>query len=176
MNTAVQAIFTVIAVTVLRAVALGQAAEPESWSVCIAPVFEKPDGMSAPGLSCESKKLSVSFDNQQAMPFPLISEHDGKYQIGKSVKIDALDTATRHRVVVYCHGKPQQSFTYQLCRLLAEPAMPIPQRPVQDGAIMGGETVSLVQVQVRPARARFSHQPPSDAHGSLSGPACQSRH
>ena len=110
---AVRVVVAAVMATVPPALAFGQAAASETGSVCIAPVFEKPDGMSAPGLSCESKKLSVSFDNQQAMPFPLISEHDGKYQIGKSVKIDALDTATRHRVVVYCHGKPQQSFTFR---------------------------------------------------------------
>jgi hypothetical protein len=113
MNTAVQPIFTVIAVTVLHAVPFGQTAEPESWSVCIAPVLEKPDGRSAPALFCESAKLSLKIDTQEAVPFPLISEQHGTYQVGKSLKIDGMDTSTRHRVVVYCNGKPQQSFVFR---------------------------------------------------------------
>jgi hypothetical protein len=57
-----------------------QAAESESGSVCIAPVFEKPDGMSAPGLFCESGKLSVRIDTQPVVAFPLISERHGTFE------------------------------------------------------------------------------------------------
>jgi hypothetical protein len=115
MNAALQFVIdTMMGVAVLHAVAFGQAAEPESGSVCIAPVLEKPDGRSAPGLFCESAKLSLKIDTQLAVPFPLIPEqHGGTDRIGKSVKIDGLDTAARHRIVVYCNGKPQQSFTFR---------------------------------------------------------------
>lgn len=107
------AVAAMIAV-MLPSAAFSQAAESETGSLCIAPVFEKPDGMSAPGLFCESGKLSVRIDTQPVVAFPLISEqHGGTYRIGKSLKIDGLDTSTRHRVVVYCSGKPQQSFTFR---------------------------------------------------------------
>ena len=103
----------IIAATVLPALAFGQAAESETGSVCLAPVFEKPDGRSAPGLFCESAGLSLKIDTQESIPFPLISEQHGATQVGKSLKIDSLDTSTRHRVVVYCNGKPQQSFSFR---------------------------------------------------------------
>jgi hypothetical protein len=111
MSTAIQGVVGTMIAVLLPGVTFGQAVQSESGSVCIAPVLEKPILGSAPGLFCESENLSLRIDTQQAVPLPLISEHHGEYQIGKSVKIDALDTATRHRVVVYCDGKPQQSFT-----------------------------------------------------------------
>jgi hypothetical protein len=110
-NLAVQVLVATVIAVAITALAFGQGAE--TGSVCIAPVFENPDRMSAPGLFCESGKLSLKIDTQQAIPFPLISEQHGTYRIEKSVKLDALDTGTRHRVVVYCSGKPQQSFTFR---------------------------------------------------------------
>lgn len=71
--------------------------------VCIAPVPEKPTPRSAPGLFCDSTKLSVKIDAQQPIAWP----------IKESVKIDALDVTATHRVVVFCNGKPQQSFKFR---------------------------------------------------------------
>jgi hypothetical protein len=112
MNLRLCAVAAVIAV-MLSGVIFGQTAEPESGSLCVAPVLEKPDGRSAPGLFCEPEKLSFKIDLQPAASFQLISEQHGKYRIGKSLRIDGLDTATRHRVVIYCNGKPQQSFAFR---------------------------------------------------------------
>jgi hypothetical protein len=160
-NLAVQVFVSVVIAAIFPGAASGQAAESETGSVCIAPVFEKPDGMSAPGLFCESAKLSLKIDTQQAVPFPLISEQHGTYQVGKSLKTDGMDTSTRHRVVVYCNGKPQQSFTFrfsdfktsQLCLFLND--------LYKTAQFMGGEAVSLVQVQMRlrTARGRFDALP-----------------
>src|ERR1700680_4740770 len=77
-------------------------AESQARSLCVAPLPEENDHRAAPGLFCDFEKLSVRIDKQQAIPWPL----------KRSIKIDALDAATRHRVVVFCDGKPQQSFTF----------------------------------------------------------------
>jgi len=45
----------------------------------------------------------VRIDARQTIPWALRT----------SVKIEALDTGSRHRVVVFCHGKAQQSFTFR---------------------------------------------------------------
>lgn len=74
----------------------------ESESVCVAPMSWKPLPYSAPGLYCDSEKVSLKID-AQAVPAP----------INKSVKIAALDPTAPHRVVVLCNGKPQQSFTFR---------------------------------------------------------------
>ncbi len=78
-------------------------AESESGSVCISPVPEKPTNFSAPGLRCDSTKLSVKIDSQQPIPWP----------IRENVKIDGLEVTATHRVVVFCNGKPQQSFKFR---------------------------------------------------------------
>jgi len=57
---------------------------------------------SAPGLYCDSSKVSLKID-AQLVPAP----------IKQSVKIAGLDPAARHRVIVLCGGKPQQSFTFR---------------------------------------------------------------
>jgi hypothetical protein len=77
-------------------------AEPETGSVCVAPAFEKSDPRSAPGLSCGAGKLSLQIDSK-AMNWP----------INESSGVDRLALTTRHRVVVLCDAKPQQSFTFR---------------------------------------------------------------
>jgi hypothetical protein len=79
-------------------------AESESGSVCVAPAPEKPDSMLSPdaGIVCKPEKLSLRIDTQPAVSWPT----------DKSLKINALDSTTRHRVVVLCDGKPRQSFTF----------------------------------------------------------------
>jgi hypothetical protein len=71
-------------------------------SVCISPVHEKPTNTSAPGFFCDSTKLTVKIDEQRPMAWP----------IRENVKIEALDVTATHRVVVFCNGKPQQSFKF----------------------------------------------------------------
>ena len=114
MNIANQAVVAALVAVLLPGVILGQPPESESGSLCIAPVFEKPDPRSGgPGLFCESEKLSLRIDTQQPVLWPMISERGGTYRRGKILKIDGLDAASRHRVAVFCDGKPQQSFTFR---------------------------------------------------------------
>ena len=75
----------------------------QTGSLCIAAVSEKPAPFSSPGLFCESEKLSLSIDGQQ---------HVMAWPINRNMKIDGLDLGARHRVVVSCRGKPQQSFAF----------------------------------------------------------------
>ena len=82
--------------------------ESDFGSVCIVPMAEKPDPRSAPGLFCGSEKLSLKID-AKVMPWP----------IKESVRIDALDAAARHRVVILCDGKPQQSFAFRFSEFKA---------------------------------------------------------
>jgi hypothetical protein len=103
MNTRIPARVAAMIAVLLLGLTVGQAAEPGSRSVCIAPLLEVPDGRSAPGLFCESAKLSLKIDAQPAAAWP----------IKKSVKVDNLDPVTRHRIVVLCAGKRQQSFTFR---------------------------------------------------------------
>jgi len=63
--------------------------------------------MSAPGFFCDSAKLSVKIDAQQPTAWP----------VKENVKIDGLDAAATHRVVVFCNGKPQQSFRFRFSDL-----------------------------------------------------------
>jgi hypothetical protein len=81
-------------------------AESQSGSVCIAPVLKKSIQASAPGLFCESEILSLKIDTRQAMPWPILN----------CIRIGALDTTARHRVVVFCGDKPQQSFTFRFSK------------------------------------------------------------
>jgi hypothetical protein len=77
-------------------------AESESGSLCIAPAFFDPKNASFPGLYCEAEKFSLKIDTQ-VMAWP----------IKESVKLAGLDLNTRHRVIVLCDHKPQQSFTFR---------------------------------------------------------------
>ena len=71
-------------------------------SVCIAPVTWRPLPYSAPGLYCDSDKVSLRIDG-----------HAAAAPVTKNVKIGQLDATSRHRVVILCDGKPQQSFTFR---------------------------------------------------------------
>jgi hypothetical protein len=90
-------------------------AQAESGSLCIAPAIFDPKNASAPGLYCEAEKFSLKLDGQ-LMAWPL----------KESVKLSGLDLTTRHRVIVLCDHRPQQSFTFsfsefdsnQLCLFL----------------------------------------------------------
>ena len=79
-------------------------AQSEMRSLCVAPnAGETPQRCSAaPGL-CNGGALSLRIDRQPIQAWPK----------AKNVKIQGLNTATRHRVVVYRAGKPQQSFGFR---------------------------------------------------------------
>jgi hypothetical protein len=92
-----------VAVLGILLLCVRSSAESESGTVCIAPFPEKPTPYSAPpGFLCGSEKLSLKIDERQAVPWP----------IKDSLRINSLDLATRHRVIIFCDGKPQQSFTF----------------------------------------------------------------
>ena len=76
----------------------------ETGSVCVITVPEKPTQVfGPPGFPCDGEKLSVKFDGQPPIAWP----------IKGNVKIDNLDVTTAHRVVIFCDGKPQQSFRFR---------------------------------------------------------------
>jgi hypothetical protein len=113
---------------VLSGVSFSQTAEPELGSVCVAPLDSKLSRVAAPELFCESEKFSFQIDSQPAASFQRDSAKDGKHRVGKSLKVDGLDTTTRHKVVIYCDGKPHQSFAFrfsdfktrQLCLFISD--------------------------------------------------------
>jgi hypothetical protein len=82
--------------------ALPAGSEPGPGSVCIAPISWKALAYSAPGLYCDADKVSLKLD-EQIVPSP----------VKESFKIASLDPTVRHRVVVFCAGKPRQSFTFR---------------------------------------------------------------
>jgi len=78
--------------------------QSEQGSVCVAPISKGwPPTAGTVELACASNKFSLKIDAQKAIPWPST----------ESIKIDGLDINTRHRVVVYCAGKPQQSFGFR---------------------------------------------------------------
>jgi hypothetical protein len=76
--------------------------ESGSGSLCIAPARFDPKNASAPGLYCDAEKFSLKID-AQATAWPL----------KVSVKLTGLDLSTRHRAIVYCDHKSQQSFSFR---------------------------------------------------------------
>lgn len=73
-----------------------------SASLCVAPSSDEEVARCAPGL-CGSGKISLKIDDQPVLPWPK----------AKSMEINDLDAAAKHRVVIYRAGKPQQSFRFR---------------------------------------------------------------
>jgi hypothetical protein len=79
-------------------------AESEVGSVCGAPIpQEMPATASPEGLVCQTWNLLVKIDDMKAVSWPR----------NESVKIDGLDLIRRHRAIISCDGKPQQSFGFR---------------------------------------------------------------
>lgn len=88
--------------TVLLTVVLicpSYAAQSETGSICIAPVGPT---WGQAWLRCPSA-WSLRIDLQKPIPWPRT----------KSFKIDELDVTTRHRIVIFCSGKAEQSFVFK---------------------------------------------------------------
>ncbi len=81
----------------------GFAEEPGPASLCVAPLVLDPLRAGTPDLVCETESISLKIDDRPAVPWPR----------GSSLELDSLDRATRHRVVVLCDGKPQQTFRFR---------------------------------------------------------------
>jgi len=77
-------------------------AGPREGSLCVAPIPEKPDPRSAPGLNCAGR-ISFRIDSRPITAWPT----------KESMKVDGLDQNASHRVLVYCDDKPQQSSRFR---------------------------------------------------------------
>src|SRR5690242_13870959 len=78
--------------------------------ICVAPFdFQSADPRLDPveGLRCTSGKLSLKVDAHKAIPWPS----------KESIRMDGFDFNQRHRVVVLCDNKPQQSFSFRFSEL-----------------------------------------------------------
>jgi hypothetical protein len=95
-----RSIWTALLIVVL--INLNCFGESEPGSVCVAPARFDPKNASAPGLYCEAENFSLKID-AQVMTWP----------VRESAQLTGLDLNTRHRVIVLCNHKPQQSFTFR---------------------------------------------------------------
>jgi hypothetical protein len=75
----------------------------ETGSLCVAPAQFSPKDGSAPGLYCTAEKLSLKLDDGPRTA----------WSPKNSMKLEGLDTTARHRVIIFCGGKPQQSFSFR---------------------------------------------------------------
>jgi hypothetical protein len=87
---------------ILAAIDPGCLAESKSGSLCIAPAIFDPKDASAPGLYCKAEDFSLKID-AQALPWP----------VKEGAKLTGLDLNARHKVIVFCGHKPQQSFSFR---------------------------------------------------------------
>jgi hypothetical protein len=76
--------------------------QSEQGSICVAPISKDWPPTGGPNLICASNDFSLKIDDRKAVP----------WSAKKSAKIDGLDLGVRHRIVVYCDGKVQQSFRF----------------------------------------------------------------
>ncbi len=73
-------------------------------TICVAPLPKQlPKTAATPELFCPSGKLSFKIDGEKAVP----------WSREESAEIAGLDLNQRHRVVVLCDGKAQQSFSFR---------------------------------------------------------------
>jgi hypothetical protein len=79
-----------------------ESAKSGSASLCVAPNSDESVLRCSRGL-CDSGRISLKIDDQPLLPWPKVA----------SVKISSLDNTTKHRVIIYRAGKPQQSFRFQ---------------------------------------------------------------
>lgn len=78
-------------------------AQSEQGSVCVAPPPTKDwADTSAFGYACPSGQFSLRIDDRKVL----------SWSNKESVRTDPLPLTGRHRVVIYCNGKPHQSFTF----------------------------------------------------------------
>lgn len=92
----------------------GLLAQHDSGMLCVAP-FPKPVCSAsgdiclsgAQGFSCASGNVSLKVDSRKAVSWPK----------KKSMSLAGLGLDERHRVVLLCDGKPQQSFKFRFSEL-----------------------------------------------------------
>ncbi len=88
---------------VLLCISTAVVAQEDSGAICVAPIPHELPSTSAPGLFCKSGKFSFRIDSQKPVAWPS----------DKSTSVTGLDLKARHRVVVFCDGKPHQSFKFR---------------------------------------------------------------
>src|SRR5258708_4171535 len=76
---------------------------PATGSVCLAPLSSWPDTGASAAPRCDGGDLSIKIDDRAAVEWPR----------AHSAKLQPLDIAPRHRVVVLCDKKPMASFSFQ---------------------------------------------------------------
>ncbi len=73
-------------------------------SVCVAPLPSWPPETSAPDVpQCGSGNFSIKIDDRAPVDWPQ----------KESAKLDPLDMSPRHRVIILCDKRPNQSFTFR---------------------------------------------------------------
>ena len=95
---------TAIVFVIAALLTLPCSGQSELGSLCVAPIRDAPAlGEGDPEKSCALDKLSLKIDTQLAIPWSRKT----------SVRIQNLSLSERHRIVVMCGGKPQQSFSFR---------------------------------------------------------------
>ena len=73
-------------------------------AVCVAPLPSWPPETSAPDVpQCGSGNFSIKIDDRAPVDWPR----------KESAKLDPLDVSPRHRVIILCDKRPNQSFTFR---------------------------------------------------------------
>ena len=94
---------TGLTVLVMLAIGAPIPCEPRTGTVCVAPNSEPPNHLIGFVGPYNPATLSVKIDQRQLLLWPRKG----------SVKIEGLDSAARHLVVVISDGKPVQSFRFR---------------------------------------------------------------
>jgi hypothetical protein len=92
-----------IAVLLLGILVCPALASDTHGTVCVAPIPPGgPRAVDSPEHVCRSGKLSYRIDSRPAIGWP----HRASFEL------EDIDITHRHRVIVFCDGKPQQSFSF----------------------------------------------------------------
>jgi hypothetical protein len=92
-------------VAVLLFISMALVGQDISGEICVAPIpHEPPSTAGTPELFCKSGNFSFRIDSQKPVAWPK----------DKSTTVTGLDLKGSHRIVVFCDGKPQQSFKFRL--------------------------------------------------------------
>ncbi len=90
---------------VLMCISTGVAAQNKTGSICVTPVGHQPPTTAGTReLVCKSGNFSFRIDSGNPVAWPK----------DECTSVIGLDLNMRHRVVVFCDGKPQQSFRFRL--------------------------------------------------------------
>ena len=89
---------------------VGMVAQDRQGSICVDLAAKEPSQRSAFGLACDSGNYSFKIDEHDAASWPRQDR----------LKVTGLDLKTRHRVRIFCDGKPHQAFSFRFSELNAD--------------------------------------------------------